>query len=93
MACSCDDIQLLLPGQIDELDSVSGYADREVRILRLLGMLHCVNQFLCAEYIDVEVVSAAVEISVHDIHQGRLLLIHIVAERDRADRLCVGDAV
>ena len=93
MARSRDYIQLLLSRQIDELDSVSGYTDREVRILRLLRMIHSVDQLLCAEYIDIQMMRSAVEISVHNIHQRILLLVNIVAESCRADGLSIGNTV
>ena len=93
MACSCDNIHLLLLCQINELNSITGYTDREVRILRLLRMIHSVDQLLCAEYIDIQMMRSAVEVSVHNIYQSILLLVNIVAESCRADGLCVGNTV
>ena len=51
-----DDVELLLTGQVDELNSVAGDADGEVLILLLLGMLHSVLELVHTEDIDVEMV-------------------------------------
>lgn len=42
MAGSCDNVILLLLGQADELNSITGYTDGEVSVLRLLRMSLCV---------------------------------------------------
>ena len=42
MAGSCDNIILLLLGQADKLNSITGYTDGEVSVLRLLRMSLCI---------------------------------------------------
>ena len=58
MAGSGDNIQLLLAGQVDEFNRITGYTDCEVCILLFLRMLHSIDQFLCAEYIHIQVMCA-----------------------------------
>ena len=64
MAGSCDNIHLLLSGQVDEFYSVTGYTDGEVCILRFLRMLHCIDQLLGTEYVYIQMVSALIEVTV-----------------------------
>ena len=56
-------------------------------------MLHTVDQLLCSEYIDVEVMRTAVEITVHDTDQSILPLLERMAKCLRADGLRVGYSI
>ena len=90
---ACDDVFLLLAGEVNELHGISGNADGEVGILGLLGMLHGITQLLDAKDIHVEVVGSLGEVAVHHANQGVGTLLVIVAEGIGTDGLCVGDAV
>ena len=50
------DVQLLLTGQFDEVDSIATDTDGEVRVV--LWMLHSVLKSVSVEYVDVGVVEA-----------------------------------
>ena len=93
MGTTGNDIQLLLPREVDELHGITADTDREVGILLLLGMFHTVDKFLYAKDIDVQMVCAAVEVSVQDTDEGVYTLLIIMSKRIRADGLCVGDSV
>ena len=93
VAGTSDNVELLLTGKVDELNSVAGDADGEVSVLGLLGMLHGVLELLDAKDVDVEVVSAVGEVAVHDVHEVGDALLVIVAKGRRVDGLRVGDAV
>ena len=62
MAGACQHVQLLLAGQVDELDSVAGNADGEVGVFFLLGVLHGVQQLLLAKDVHVQVVCALIKV-------------------------------
>ncbi len=70
MSVSRDDVELLFSRQIDELDGITGDADREVRVFLFLWMLHRVLELIEAKDVDVEMVSAFLEIAIEDIRQG-----------------------
>ena len=93
VAGSGDDVELLLPGQVNELDRIAGNTDRKVCVLRLLRMLHGVLQLLDPEHVDVQMMGSALKIAVHDRHQVVLLLRHAVAQGTRIDGLGIGDSV
>ena len=93
MAGSCDYVKLLLSCQVDELHCVSGYADREVCVLFFLRMLHRIDQFLCSEYIHVQVMCSLIEVSVENVYKIVLALVVVMSQCSRADRLCIGDSV
>ena len=93
MAGSRDNIQLLLLCQINKLYCIAGNADGEVRVLGLLGMFHAVDQLLCSEHIDIEVMRALVKVSIHAADQRILLLLQRMAQCPGADGLRVGDSV
>ena len=93
MASSCNDIQLLLSCQINEFNSITGNADREVCILRFLRVLHCVDQFFGSEYVYVQVMCTLLEVSVQNVYQVLGTLFVVVAECARVDGLGVGDSV
>src|SRR5262249_1195178 len=54
-----DDVHRLLPREADEIDRVSGHADREARIL--FRMIHRVDEHLAVEHVDVHVIARAPE--------------------------------
>src|SRR5699024_8943875 len=93
MAGAADDVQLLLAGQVDELDRVAGHTDGEVGVLFLLGVLHGVDQLFLAKDIHVQMVRALAEVAVHDLDQVLDPLALAVAQRVGVDGLGVGDAV
>ena len=69
MAGAGNHIELLLARQVDELHGISGDADGEVRVLGFFGVLHRVDELLCTEDIDVEMVSALSEVAVHHVDE------------------------
>ena len=93
MAGSCDDVKLLLSCQINKFNSITGNADREVCVLRLLRMFHRVLQLIKTEYIHVEVMRALVKISVENMDKVVLSLILRMSECAWSDGLSVGDSV
>lgn len=93
MGAARDDIELLLARQVDELHGIAGHADREIRVLRFLRMLHAVDELIDAENIDVEVMRTLAEVAVHDAHERRDAVLLRVAERLGRDGLRVRDAV
>ena len=62
MAGTCDNVELLLLGQVDELDRVAGNTDGEVGVLLLFGVLHGVQQLFHAKDVDVQVVGTLVKV-------------------------------
>ena len=93
MAGACPHVQLLLAGQVDELDSVAGNADGEVGVLFLLRVLHGVQQLLLAKDIHVQVVCALIEVAIQYLHQILHALVLAVTQCLGVDGLGVGDAV
>lgn len=93
MCLACDHVELLLFGQVDELDGVTTDADREVGVLFFLGVLHGVDQLVYAKDVHVQVVCAAIEVAVHYANECLYLLILRMAERRGTDRLRVRDTV
>ena len=53
VAGTCDNVHLLLFGQINELHSVTGYTDGEVCVLFFLRMLHSVDKLLLAKHVNI----------------------------------------
>ena len=56
-------------------------------------MLHGVNELLFAEYIDIQMARALIEIAVHHGYQVLLLFLLAVSESTRVDGLGIGDTV
>lgn len=69
MGAAGDDVELLLTGQVDEFDGVARDADGEVRVFRLFGVLHAVDELVNAEDVDVQVMGALFEIAIHHAHE------------------------
>ncbi len=88
-----NDVELLLPREVDELDGVAGHADGEVGVLLFFGVFHGVDEFLGAKDVDVEVVRALVKVAVHDLDEVLDPFLLAVAQRAGVDGLRVGDAV
>ena len=63
MAGTRDDVQLLFTRQVDELDRITGYADRKVRVFLFFRMFHRILELLHAEDIDVEMATEFKEAS------------------------------
>ncbi len=88
-----DNVQLLFFGQVDEFDGVTGYTDGKVRIFLFFGMFHSVNQLFGAEYVDVQMMSALIEITVHDLYKIADTFRLGMAEGIGMNRLGIGNAV
>ena len=69
VASSCDNVELLLSGKVDELNCITGYTDCEVCVLFLLGVLHSVDELLFTEYVYIEVVCALIKVTVQYVNQ------------------------
>ena len=69
VASSCDNVELLLSGKVDELNCITGYTDCEVCVLFLLGVLHSVDELLLTEYVYVEVVCTLIKVTVEYVNQ------------------------
>ena len=93
MAGSCDDVKLLFSCQVDKLNGITGNTDREVCVLRLLRVFHCVLQLIKTEYIHVEMMSTLIKISVENMDKVVLSLILRMSKCTRSDGLSVGDSV
>ena len=93
MACSGDNVVLLLLSKVDELNSISGYTDCEVSVLFLLRMSLSVEKLINTEYVYVEVVSALSEVTIHYVNEVVLLISFVVAQCCRVDCLSIGDTV
>ena len=93
MACSCNNIKLLLSCEVNELNRISGYTDCEVSIFLFLRMLHGINKFLGAEYIDIEVMCTLFKISVHYADKVVNSFAVIMSECIRMNSLCIGNTV
>ena len=86
-------VELLFAGQVNELDSVAGHTNREVRIFRFFRVFHCIDQLFRTENVDIEMVGTAFEITVHHTHQIVDAFFKRMAESVGANGLRVGDAV
>ena len=69
VAGSCDNVELLLSGKVDELNCITGYTDCEVCVFRFLRMFHSVDQFFCTEYVYVQVMCTLIEVTIQDMYQ------------------------
>ena len=56
-------------------------------------MFHRIDQFLCTEYVHVQVMSSLIEVSVENVHKIVLALVVVMSQCSRADRLGIGDSV
>ena len=93
MASTPNYIELLLTRKIDELNRVAAYTNRKVSVFRLFGMLHRVDKLLRTKNIDIKMVSAAREITVHNRYERRNARFGVVAERRGMNRLSIGNTV
>src|SRR5215471_1896389 len=64
-----DDVHLLVARQSDEVHCITGYADRQTRIL--FRMLHRVDQHFAVQHVDVHVEACAAEECVE--HRGEIV--------------------
>ena len=72
MEGSCDNVILLLLGELDEVNRITGNSDGELRIV--LGMLLCIEKCLTVEYINVEVMTALYGIAIEKTNEVIYLL-------------------
>ena len=77
MESPADDIQLLLPGQLDEIHRVAGYPDSKLGIK--LRMLHSVKQNISIQNIYVDVVAALLEIAIQQSDEVGGFLVVVLA--------------
>ena len=86
-----DDVELLLAGELDEVDGVAGHADRQLRVQ--LGMLHRVQQQVALQDVDVDVVPFLLEVAVEQVDEVARAFLRLAPERVRHDGEGEGDAV
>ena len=80
MAGSGNNIQLLLSCQIDKFNSITGNTDGKILILLFFRMLHCIDQFLCAKYVYIQVMGILCKISVQNLNQVILALLILMSK-------------
>ena len=88
-----DDVELLFAGEVDELHRIAEDSNREVGVLRLLGMLHGVLELVHAEDVHVQVMRTGGKVAIHDMHEVDLALRVIGTQCARVDGLGVGDTI
>ena len=93
VASSCDNVELLLSGKVDELNCITGYTDCEVCVLFLLGVLHSVDELLLTEYVYVEVVCTLIKVTVKYVNQVGYALFLVVTECVGVDGLGVRNTI
>ena len=93
MSVSCDDIELLFTGQIDELDRIAGNTDCKVGIFRFFRMFHSIVQSVKSEYINIQMMCSLAEIAIQNIDKLMLALFIGMTKSGRRDCLCVGDTI
>src|SRR5215203_3542999 len=86
-----DHIHLLLAGQPHEVYRVTGYADRQARIL--LRMIHRIQQCIAVQDVDVHVIAGRPEEAVENGRQVRDPVILVAAEPGRNERRRQGNTV
>src|SRR5512139_1144682 len=59
-----DDVHLLLAGQPHEVHRVARHSDRQARIF--LRMIHCIDQRLAVQHVDIHVIAGRAEEAVED---------------------------
>ena len=90
---TCNDVELLLFGQVDELNGISAYTDSKIGIFFFLGMFHAIDKLLNTKHVYIKVMRTLVEISVHHANKRIYALLFIVTEGAGGDSLCVGDTI
>ena len=70
VSLTSDYVELLLTGQVDELNCISTDTDCEVLILFLLWMFHGIHQLVYAKYVDIQVMSTLVKVTIHHANQS-----------------------
>ena len=93
MAGSGDNIQLLLSCKVDEFNCISGYTDCEVCVLFFFRMFHCIDQFFFTKYINVEVMSTLVKVSVKYMNKVLCTFFFCMSQSIRVDGLSIGDTI
>ncbi len=60
-------VHLLFASQLDEVNCIAGYADSQLWIV--LWVLHSVHQLFTVKYVNIQMLSVVMEISVHHVYQ------------------------
>ena len=79
MISSLQDFKLLRLRKFVEVDCITRYANRDIGVH--IWVLHCYHEFFSVKYVDVEMMTAVLEISVEHIRQIVYSLLHILAKR------------
>ena len=93
MSLTSDYVELLLTGQVDELNCISTDTDCEVLVFFLLWMLHSVLELIYTKYVHIQVVSTLIEVTIHYTYQCLGTLLIIMAESTRADGLGIRNTI
>ena len=91
MAGSGNNIQLLLSCKVDEFNGISGYTDCEVCILFFFRMFHSINQFFFTEYVNIEVMSTLIKVSVKHTNKVLCTFFFCMSQSIMFDGLSIGD--
>ena len=89
MRLTCNNILLLLASEVDELHSVTRYADSKVSVLRLLRVLHGIAKLVDTKHVYVQVVSTTAEVTIHYANQSVGTLLVVLSQSVRTDGLSV----
>src|SRR4051794_3724085 len=76
--CAVDHIHLLLASETDKIDCIAGHADRETGII--LRMVHCVEQGLAVQDVDIHVIAGHPEEPVENCREVRDPIVLAVPE-------------
>ena len=84
---------LLLSCKVNEFNSISGYTDCEVCILFFFRMFHSIDQFFFTEYVNIEVMSTLIKVSVKYTNKVLCTFFFCMSQSIRIDGLSIGDSV
>ena len=93
VSVSCDDIELLFTGQIDELDCITGNTDCKVGIFWFFRMFHCIIESIQAKYVDIQMMCTLAEIAIQYIDKLMLTFFIRMTKSGRRNCLCVGNTI
>ena len=93
MTCSCNYVHLLFSCQVDEFYCITRYTDCKVCVLWFLRMLHSIDELLCTEYINIQVMCSLMEVTIQYVYQIFCTLFITMTERIWADCLCIRDSI
>ena len=80
MAGTCNNITLLFLCYGNKLHSITGNTDGKILILLFFRMFHCIDQFLCAKYVYIQVMGILCKISVQNLNQVILALLILMSK-------------